>query len=123
MQVSGEKEIKAVDDKVGSPTYTVDFSKCLIGLVNSGEYGDYNMGGKGKCTRYDMANKIVTYLGYTDVRVTPVDSSVFPLPAPRPDSESLENARLEALGINIMRPWEKAMEEYIDECRAQIDVS
>ena len=35
----GQKEIFIVDDKIGSPTYTVDFSKSMLNVIKSGLLG------------------------------------------------------------------------------------
>ena len=108
------KEIFAVTDKKGSPTYTVDFSANVMPLVETGKYGIYHMANRGECTRFEIAQKIAEVLKL-DVNVKPATSDMFPAPAPRPASESLYNRKLEGLGINRMRPWEAALEEYLKE--------
>lgn len=40
-------KLKAADDKIGSPTYTVDFSRCLADLIETGYYGLYHCTNKG----------------------------------------------------------------------------
>jgi dTDP-4-dehydrorhamnose reductase len=105
--------LKAVDDKIGSPTYTVDFSKCLAGLIETGFYGLYHCTNKGYGSRFDVARKIIEFLGKSDVTVEPVSSAYFPLPAARARSEMSRNYKLELLGIDSMRKWEDALKEYI----------
>ena len=51
-------------------------------------------------------------LGRPDIVVEAVDSSVFPLPAPRPRSEAIRNLKLDLLGLS-MRPWREALQEYV----------
>jgi dTDP-4-dehydrorhamnose reductase len=106
-------ELKAVNDKIGSPTYTVDFSRCLTDLIESENYGLYHCTNKGYCSRFDVAKKIVDILGRTDVTVEPVSSAYFPLPAPRARSEMSRNYKLELLGLDTTRNWEVALKEYI----------
>ena len=110
-----KKEISAVTDKIGSPTFTKDFADGIINILSSQEYGLYHCVNKGMCTRYDIAKKIVEYLGKKDIVLKPVTSDAFPLPAPRGKSEALINRRLSRLNIDNMRPWEDALKEYIDE--------
>lgn len=114
-QIREGKIIKAVYDRRGSPTYTVDFSKQMSLLISKGKYGVYNCTNKGFPTRYDVAKKIIEYLGVSN-KLLSVDSSHFPLPAIRAYSEMSINRNLEKLGICIMRNWEVALEDYLKEC-------
>lgn len=115
-QMNETTVLKAVTDKIGSPTYTVDFSKCLTDLIETGYYGLYHCTNKGYGSRYDVAKKIVEFLGRSDVTVEPVGSAYFPLPAARARSEMSRNYKLELLGKDTMRNWEEALKEYIDSC-------
>ncbi|MDQ1251998.1 MAG: dTDP-4-dehydrorhamnose reductase [Euryarchaeota archaeon] len=112
-QIEEKKMLKAVNDKIGSPTYTVDFSSCLGNLIETGFYGLYHCTNKGYGSRFDVAKKIVEILGRKDVIVEPVSSAYFPLPAARARSEMSSNYKLELLGMNSVRNWEKALKEYI----------
>ena len=108
--------LKAVNDKMGSLTYTVDFSKCLADLIETNNYGLYHCINKGYCSRFDVAKKIVEFLGRSDVTVEPVSSACFPSSAVRPSSDWAKNYKLELLGMDTMRNWEDALKEYIDSC-------
>ncbi len=81
-QIDEKQKLKAVNDKIGSPTYTYDFSKCLVDLVQTGFYGLYHCTNKGVGSRFDVAKKIVEFMG-ADVTIDPVSSAHFPLPAAR----------------------------------------
>jgi dTDP-4-dehydrorhamnose reductase len=113
-QIKETNVLKAVSDKIGSPTYTFDFSKCLTDLIETGYYGLYHCTNKGYGSRFDVAKKIVDFLGRSDVTVEPVSSAYFPLPAARARSEMSRNYKLELLGKDTMRNWEDALKEYID---------
>jgi dTDP-4-dehydrorhamnose reductase len=115
-QIKEKNVLKAVHDKIGSPTYTVDFSKCLTDLIETGYHGLYHCTNKGYCSRFDVAKKIVDFMGRPDVTVEPVSSAYFPLPAARARSEMSRNYKLELLGKDTMRNWEDALKEYIDSC-------
>lgn len=108
-----KKEISVVTDKTGSPTFTSDFSRGIIDIVNSGKYGLYHCVNRGICTRYDIAVKIAEYLGKKDVVIKPVTSDAFPLPAPRGKSEAMMNYNLSKMGLDRTRPWQEALKEYI----------
>jgi dTDP-4-dehydrorhamnose reductase len=113
--LAGEKVLRAVNDRWGTPTYTHDFALNLFRLLDSRAYGTYHMVCEGSGTRYDVARAIIDITGHKDVDLLSVDSSYFEAKyfAPRPVSEMMENANLRALGINLMRPWRVALQDYI----------
>jgi len=108
-----QNELSVVNDKFGSPTSTKDVAYCLGELITTASFNTYHMANKGSCSRYDMAKKIVEYLGRDDVTINPVSSNLFPFPAVRGRSEVLENNRLNKLGMNYMRPWQDALKDYV----------
>ena len=110
----GKKELQVVADKFGSPTFTKDFAKNFMNIIQTGRYGHYHLTHKGSCSRYDIAVKIVEFMGLADkVKVNPIDSGQFPLPAPRADSEKMRNYKLDLLGLNNMPSWEDSLRDYI----------
>jgi dTDP-4-dehydrorhamnose reductase len=112
----GKKELDIVDDRFGSPTFTRDFAKNLVPLINSKRYGLYHMVNRGAASRYEIALKIVEFMGVAeDVKVNPVESSRFPLCAPRGRSKAMRNYKLDLLGMNSMPEWEQSLEAYIKE--------
>ena len=87
----GKRVLRVVNDKLGSPTFTKDFAGNLMNVVKTEKYGLYHMTNKGTCSRFDIAVKIVDYLGLqNEVKIDPINSDQYPLPAPRADSE-MEN--------------------------------
>ncbi len=113
--VAGSKLIHAVNDRFGTPTYTHDFALNLFKLLESKQYGTYHMVCEGSGTRYDVARHILDITGHKDIELKSVDSTFFESNyfAPRPVSEMMRNANLTALGINVMRPWREALQDYV----------
>ena len=112
---NGQKEIFVVEDKLGTPTYTVDFSKSMLNVINSGFFGLYNQVCKGSCNRFDIANAFVKFLKVQDkVKIIKVKSDYFKKEyfAPRPNSEKLINLKLSQRKMNIMRDWYDCLKEY-----------
>ena len=112
---AGATELFVVDDKLGTPTYTVDFARGIQSLVESDEYGLYNQVCSGSGSRYDVAVAFVEMLGLAGrVKVTRVSSDHFKeeYSAPRPASEKLVNLKLAARGRNVMRDWRVCLAEY-----------
>lgn len=106
--------LKAVTDKIGSPTFTVDFSRCVAELIETRYYGLYHCTNKGFASRFEVAKSIVELLGY-GIPVEPVSSAYFPLPAARARSEVSRNYKLELLGLDNTRHWNEALKEYLEQ--------
>jgi dTDP-4-dehydrorhamnose reductase len=111
----GARTIRAVTDKLGTPTYTQDFALNLLELVGTNFYGRYHMACLGEGSRFDVAREIVAFYGRDDVEVVPVTSDAFAVeyPAPRPRSEMMRNYMLDLRRMNRMRPWQTALREYL----------
>ena len=111
----GKKELIVVNDKFGTPTFTKYFAKYFMDIINSKKYGTYHLACKGACSRYDMAKRIVEFMGFKDsVKVNPVTSEEYPLPAPRAQSEVMDNYKLDMLKLNNMPHWQDCLKEYIE---------
>jgi len=113
--MNNESTIHAVNDRWGTPTYTLDFAVNLFRLLDLEAYGLYHMVCEGSGTRFDVAKEIVRICGRHDIDLRGVDSDFFSETyfAPRPRSEMMTNENLRALSINFMRPWKTALEDYI----------
>lgn len=112
----GKTDIFAVNDKFGAPTYALDFAKNLLSLIETGEYGLYHMANTGEATRFAVAHHIVDALVPPNrVQVHPVPSTYFKhqYSTPRPPNECLTNDNLNKIGLNMMRPWHVALNDYL----------
>jgi dTDP-4-dehydrorhamnose reductase len=114
MMMNNTNMLKVVNDKTGSLTYTVDFSRCLAGLIETNNYGLYHCTNKGYCSRFDVAKRIIEFLDKSNVTVEPVSSACFPSSAARPNFDWARNQKLEFLGKDSMRNWEDALKEYLN---------
>jgi dTDP-4-dehydrorhamnose reductase len=112
---TGCKVLNVVDDKLGTPTYTVDFAKGLLKLLESDLYGLYNQVCGGSGSRYDVALEFIKLLGLEkEIQINKVSSDFFKAEyfAPRPACEKLVNLKLTQRGLNIMRDWKICLAEY-----------
>ncbi|MCB1028476.1 MAG: SDR family oxidoreductase, partial [Microthrixaceae bacterium] len=112
----GKKTLYAVGDKLGTPTYTPDFARTFLGLIDSGMYGLYHMACGGRGSRFDVAARILEVLGLDEeIELVEVTSDHFAeeFPSVRPRSEIMRNMNLDVQGMNHMRPWPVALEEYL----------
>ncbi len=112
---AGQKIVYAVNDLLGTPTYTYDFARNLFKLLETGAYGTYHMVCEGAGSRFDVATELVLACNRPDIQVQPVSSEYFKdvYFVPRPRSEMMTNTNLKKLGIDLMRPWREALREYI----------
>jgi dTDP-4-dehydrorhamnose reductase len=112
----GSTTIYAVNDKFGTLTYTYDFARCLLNLVESQIYGLYHMACRGRANRYDIAEHMLKVLGRDDIELVEVGSEFFheEFFSNRPRSETMRNMALDLQGMNSMRSWEAAVEEYLE---------
>ena len=113
----GAKTLHVVNDKFGTPTYGYDVARNLEVLLKHKASGLYHMVCGGSASRYEIACAIVKNLGYKNtIQVKPVSSPYFKTTysAPRPRSENLVNARLNAEGLNRMQPWEHCLRQYLE---------
>jgi dTDP-4-dehydrorhamnose reductase len=113
---SGATEINVINDKLGTPTYTVDFARNLEAMIETPFYGLYNMVCGGETGRYEVAKELLQVLNLQDrVRLNSVGSDFFAREyfAPRPDSERLVNLKLKLRNMNLMRDWQPALHDYV----------
>lgn len=106
-------EINVVGDQFGTPTYTKDLAKVMIGLMQTEYYGTYHATCEGSCSWYDFACEIFR-LKHLDIKVHKVTSEEFIGPAKRPPYAVLENAKLKDIGLNTFRPWQEALADYLE---------
>lgn len=104
------KDLKVVNDQIGSPTYAKDLAKKVRELIESKRpYGIYHITNSGVCSWYDFAKEIFDIAGLKPV-INPVKSEEFRTPAKRPNFSVLLNTKLPK-----MRPWQEALRDYLIE--------
>ena len=108
-----EKELKIVSDQKGSPTYTLDVVKQTWELIKKDKVGIYHSADQGETSWYEFAKKIIEKLKI-NVKISPIKTGEYPALAKRPKYSVLDNYLLKLEGINIMRDWETALNEFLD---------
>lgn len=112
-RLGSEKEfLTVVNDQKGNPTHANDLAYHILKLIETEEYGIYHCTGKGECTWYDFAKKIME-LSKLNCEVRPCTSEEFKTPAKRPEYSSLDNMMLRCTIGDEMRNWEEAIESFI----------
>ena len=113
---NGKKIIYGLTDMKGCPTYTLDFSNGIIKMIFKAEYGLYHMVSEGYCSRYDVAEKIINFLGLKHIALEKVQGDFFKETffAARPKFEVIVNKKIHLMGLSVMRNWELAIEDYLN---------
>jgi len=103
----GNKEIFALDDHFGSPTFAKDLVHAIRILIKEDKKGLYHMANSGVASRCEMAKFIFDFLGGR-ANIQAVKSDFFKLPAARPKNGGLTSK------LNLMRPWQEGLKEYLE---------
>lgn len=107
-----QEELRVVNDQVFSPTYTKDLTKKITQLINTEYYGIFHITNRGACSWYEFTKEILRLVGLK-TPVTPITSDQYPQKARRPHFSVLNNYHLQLLGMDDMRPWQQALEDYL----------
>ena len=116
-----KKETRIISDKYACPTWTLDLAKAierLIRLIDKGHkeqklYGTYNIVNSGYCSWLGYARFILKTAGLKGIKITPITMAQAGWTARRPAFSALDNSKLSRLTGYSMRPWQKAVKEYI----------
>lgn len=109
----GATELKAVSDRLGSITSAGLLSDFIIKAMASRETGTYHYASHGTISRFDIARAIGDILHFKG-NILPVESSRFPLSAPRPFSEGIQSIYLPSLSESC-KPgyWKDDLAKYV----------
>ena len=114
-----KKELRVVDDQIGSPTYTRDLARVICDMLPTDRYGVYHVRNEGYLSWYEFAKMIMQKAGLS-CQVLPVSSAEYPTAARRPLNSRLDASRLAEAGFAPMPSVENALERYLLELREQL---
>jgi dTDP-4-dehydrorhamnose reductase len=106
-----EKQLRVVDDQIGSPTFTWDLAGAIMVLVEGDHTGLFHVTNRGVCSWYEFACKIIQYKGLSDVTVTPIKSDQLPRPAVRPPYSVLNCRKFMDATGKVMPFWHLSLQE------------
>jgi len=114
LRLGAERDrLTVVSDQRGNPTSANDLAYHLLKLALTDEYGVYHCTNEGECSWYDFACRIMAK-GGRSCEVAPCTSAEYPSKTPRPAYSSLNNLSLQCTVGNEMRPWEEALDMYLE---------
>ncbi|WP_256238681.1 dTDP-4-dehydrorhamnose reductase [Bacillus sp. EB600] len=106
------KEIKVVNDQIGSPTYVNDLVETILHLINK-KTGIYHVSNSGECSWFSFARTIFKEAGANPNLVNPITTEEYGALAPRPRYSVLEHHALMREDVKPPRHWKDALQEYI----------
>jgi dTDP-4-dehydrorhamnose reductase len=105
-------EVKVVDSEVVTPTSTAELGRQMVALSRSEFYGLYHATAEGCCSWYEFAREIFS-VTKTKVNLKIAGPNEFPSKVPRPKYSVLENRALKSHNMNIFRPWQEGVRDYL----------
>ncbi len=100
-RAANTKNVKVVDDQIGSPTATTEAAKILLQLAEQKPKGLFHLAADGFVSRYQMAQFIFDYLKM-EVDLSPCKTADFNSPADRPLNSRFNCDKIKSLpAINI----------------------
>jgi dTDP-4-dehydrorhamnose reductase len=110
-------ELRVVDDQRGTPTSALSLARCIVALIESGDYlnmdGVYHYADRGEASWYEFAREIVAVAGIEGCTIAPCTSDEWPTAARRPRYSTLNTERMAAISGVEMRDWREALNEVI----------
>jgi dTDP-4-dehydrorhamnose reductase len=106
------RTVRVVDCEFVTPTRTTELARQMVALSGSDCYGVYHATAEGCCSWYECARQIFRL---TNIQVTleVARPDEFPAKVPRPKYSVLENKALKRCGLNVLRPWQEGLSEYL----------
>ena len=112
----GYKELKVVDDQIGTPTYTYDLARLLVDMIQTEKYGYYHATNEGGYISWaDFAEEIFKQAN-KEVKVNGVTTSEYGMSvAKRPFNSRLDKSKLKEQDFEPLPHWKDALRRYLEE--------
>ena len=108
------KQIKAIKDSYGTPTFALDLAKRLRELATTEATGVFHVTNSGDGASYlGFAEKVCELGGFDSSLIEPVSHEDLKRPAPRPVSSKLGSVRMKSLGLAPLPLWTDALSQFL----------
>lgn len=114
----GYKELRVVDDQIGTPTYTYDLARLLVDMILTDKYGYYHATNEGGYISWaDFAEEIFKQAN-KEVKVNRVTTEEYGISiAKRPFNSRLDKTKLIDNGFKPLPDWKDALRRYLEEIK------
>ena len=107
------KQLRVVDDQIGSPTYAEDLAPLLLTIISDERYNIYHITNEGYCSWADLAEESLKLMGI-DAGVERVNSAQYNSKTMRPYNSRLSKCSLDEAGYDRLPSWLDGLKRYID---------
>jgi dTDP-4-dehydrorhamnose reductase len=112
-----QKDMKVVDDQVGSPTATTEAARAICDLIRKKPTGIYHFASQRYASRLEVARFIAEKLNL-GVQLAPCKTSDFPSAAARPLNSRFDCSKIRSLLSSPIKPWQKPLEEFLEQAQS-----
>ncbi len=113
------KPIRVINEQHGSPTWSWRLAEQIRVVIEAGAQGVFHATAEGNGTWFDLAARFLTAMQVPH-NLQPCRIVDYPTRAVRPVNSILENARLKAASLNILRDWRDDLDEYVARYRDEL---
>ena len=106
-------ELKMVADQRLSPTFTADLAAALVDAVETEAIGVLHLTASGECSWLEFTRAIME-IAEVDVPIEAIETTVPPGGVDRPLNGVLARPAADALGLEPLRHWRDALEDYME---------
>ena len=106
--------VRVVTDQVLSPTFTADLAQKSKELIEHDAAGLFHLTNARECSWFEFARGAFDIAG-VEAEIEPIGSEQLNQRARRPPYSALDSSRLAAVGVSPMRPWEEALDDYLNQ--------
>ena len=107
--------LKGVIDQTSIPSYAPDVAARIEEIVRLRAHGLYHVTSSGPTTWFDFARRALQLAGLADVEIEPVNRAALNQRAPRPHNTAMKCVVSERIGLEPLRHWSNALEEFVGE--------
>ncbi|MBO5638800.1 MAG: dTDP-4-dehydrorhamnose reductase [Oscillospiraceae bacterium] len=107
------RDLRVVDDQIGSPTFTADLAPLLCDMLETENYGVYHATNEGFCSWAELAETVFRMAG-KHVAVEHVSTEAYGAKALRPKNSRLSKASLDAGGFARLPDWEASLNSLLE---------
>ncbi len=114
-----DKVLRVVNDQYGSPTWSYRLAAQIDKVIACECHGVYHATSEGYCSWHEFARCFLDLMN-VEYKMVPCSTAEYPTPARRPHNSILENSRLKAAGINMMKDWKTDLAEVVAAFRDEL---
>ena len=112
------KEVKVVNDQIGTPTYCPDLARLLVDMLETEKYGYYHATNEGGYISWADFTKEIFHQAKIDSQVVPVSTEEYEAiagksVAKRPKNSRLDKSKLSENGFKPLPTWQDALSRYL----------